>query len=102
MVGDEAQSERRLIVGVEIGPVRRHDDLFAKADNFRHPRREHVPHHDASIAQQSIDLLDRMSCANDWPMIDTASEALVMTPSAPLANDAIRFACKHSSNIALR
>jgi len=32
------------------------------------------------------------ACANAWPIIDTASVAPVITPSGPLASDAIRFA----------
>ena len=58
VVGDEVQSERRLIVGVEIGPVHGHDDRLALADHLRYPRREHVPDDDALIAQQPINLLD--------------------------------------------
>jgi hypothetical protein len=32
------------------------------------------------------------ACANAWPIIETASDAPVMTPSVPLASDAIRLA----------
>jgi hypothetical protein len=58
VVGDQIQGQRRLIVGVKIGPVHGHDDRLALANDFRHPRGEHVPHDNALIAQQPIDLLD--------------------------------------------
>ena len=58
MAGDEVQGERRLIVGVEIGPVHGDDDPLARADDFPHPGREHLPDDDAAIAQQPIDLFD--------------------------------------------
>ena len=58
MVGDEVQGQRRLIVRVEIGPVHGDDDRLALANDLGHPGREHVPHDDALIAQQPVDLLD--------------------------------------------
>ena len=56
---DQAQSQRRLIVGVEIGPVHRHDDRLALAHDLANPRREQVPDDDPGVAQQTIDLFDR-------------------------------------------
>jgi hypothetical protein len=58
MACDEVQGERRLIVGVEICPVHRHDNLLARANDFPDPEREHLPDDDAAIAQQPIDLFD--------------------------------------------
>ena len=60
VVGDKAQGQRRLIIRVEIRPIHGHDDRLARAHNFRHPRGEHVPHDDAFIAKQPVDLLDRV------------------------------------------
>ena len=40
--------------------------------------------------------------ARDWPIIDTASDALVITPSVPLASDFTRFAWRSSKNMAAR
>jgi len=37
VAGDEMQRERRLIVGVEIGPVHRHDDLAPLAHDLVNP-----------------------------------------------------------------
>ena len=75
----------------------------------RHPGREHVPDDDAVIAQQPVDLLDgvlvepgRAPAPSAWPMTETASEALVMTPSAPLASDLMRLACRSSENVSFR
>ena len=58
VVGDEVQGQRRLIVGVEIGPVHGDDDRLPLANDLRHPGRKHIPNDDALIAQQPIDLLD--------------------------------------------
>ena len=35
--GDQVQRQRRLIVGVEIGPVHRDDDRLPLANDLRHP-----------------------------------------------------------------
>ncbi len=47
VAGDEVQRERGLVVGVEIGPVHRHDDRLALATS-RAPRR--TPHDDAALS----------------------------------------------------
>jgi hypothetical protein len=60
VAGDEAQSQRRLIVGVEIGPVHRHDDRHARAHDLANPRREKLPHDDSGVAQQAVNLFDRV------------------------------------------
>jgi len=60
VLGDKAQDQRRLIVRVEIRPVHGDDNRLARANNFRHPRGEHVPYDNALIAQQPVDLLDRV------------------------------------------
>jgi len=61
VAGEEGQSERGLIVGVEIGPIHRHDDRLALAHDLARPWREHVPYDDPGVAQQAIDLFDRVS-----------------------------------------
>jgi hypothetical protein len=61
VAGDEAQSQRRLIVGAEIGPVHRHDDRLALAHHLANPRREKLPHDDPGVAQQAVNLFDRVS-----------------------------------------
>ncbi len=43
VAGDEVQGERGLVVGVEIGPVHRHDDRLALAHDLANPWREQVP-----------------------------------------------------------
>src|ERR1700684_1174999 len=103
MASDEVQGER-LIVNVEIGPIHGDDDLLACADSLTQG---------ANISQTTTPrLLDSRStcliaclqmrpraCASEGPMIETASEALVMTPSAPLARDSIRLACRLPAKI---
>jgi len=50
------------------------------------------------VAQQPVDLLDGVLAAqatrlaSECPMIDTASDAPVITPSTPLASDTTRLA----------
>jgi hypothetical protein len=61
VAGDQAQSDRRLIVGVEIGPIHRHDDRLALAHDLANPRREKVPYDDPGVAQQTVNLFDRVS-----------------------------------------
>ena len=59
VAGDEMQRERGLIVGVEIGPVHRHDDLAPRPHRLANPRTEQVPRDHARVAQQPVDLFDR-------------------------------------------
>jgi hypothetical protein len=44
----------------EVGPVHRHHDLLALADDVLDPRREQLPRRDTGIAEQPVDLLDRV------------------------------------------
>ena len=59
VAGDEMQRERGLVVGVEVGPVHRHDDLAPLAHDLANPRAEQVPGDHARVAQQPVDLFDR-------------------------------------------
>ena len=105
---DEVQSERGLIVGVEIGPVHRHDDRLALTHDLANPWRETVPYDDPGVAQQAIDLFDRVlsirprACASACPITETAKDAPVKTPSVPLASERIRLACKLPENARFR
>jgi hypothetical protein len=89
-------------VRVEIRPVYGRDDRLAAADDFRRPGSEHLPHDDALIAQQPIDLLDGVFAEQAARLrqgladIASASDALVMTSSTPFTRDQIRLACKLS------
>ena len=58
MRGDEAEHQRRLIVGVEISPVHGDDEFPAFADRVVDPEREHGPDVDPLVAQETINLLD--------------------------------------------
>ena len=60
MRSDVAERQRRLIVGVEIGPVHGDDEFPAFADRVVDPEREHGPDVDPLVAQETIDLLDRV------------------------------------------
>ena len=59
MAADQMQRKRRLIIGVEIGPIHCHDDLAALTNNLANPRTKQLPGLHARIAEQPIDLLDR-------------------------------------------
>jgi hypothetical protein len=59
VTADEMQGQRRLIVGIEVGPVHRHDDLAPGAHDLADPRAEQVPRDHAHVAQEPVDLLDR-------------------------------------------
>ena len=54
------EREGRLIVAVEIGPVHGNQDRLALPHHVRHPPGEAVPDVDALVAEQAVDLLDRM------------------------------------------
>jgi len=60
MIGHQIEREGGLVVAVEIGPVHGNDDFFARADQMRHPAGEAVPDVDAFVAEQPVDLLDRV------------------------------------------
>jgi len=58
MVGNEIQRQRRLIVRVKIRPVHGDDNRLSLPNDLGHPSGEHVPHDNALIAQQPVNLLD--------------------------------------------
>jgi hypothetical protein len=57
---DEVEGDGGLVVGLEVSPVQRHDDLVARGHDERNPVREPLPDVDASIREQPVDLLDRV------------------------------------------
>ena len=56
----QAQHQRRWAATVEVGPVHRHQDVLLGGKLLRHPAGETVPHVDACVAHQPVDLLDRV------------------------------------------
>lgn len=52
------QRQRRLAIGIEVGSVHRDDDFLALTDHLPHPVGKNLPHDDALIAQQTLQLLD--------------------------------------------
>ncbi len=58
--GHHVDRDRGLLVVRVLGPVERHHHVFSLADDEGHPAREHLIHADARVAQESIDLLDRV------------------------------------------
>ena len=101
---DEVQGQRRLIVGVEVGPVHRHDDRLAPAHDLANPRREKVPHDEPGVAQQAVNLFDRVSVRQTarlrqrMPDDRNGQRRPRQNPSVPLASEKIRLACKLPEN----
>ena len=63
MARDEIASKGRMIVGIELGPVERDNDLLPRTDHEFRPRMKQQPDVDPAIAQHAIDLLDPMLLA---------------------------------------
>ncbi len=59
--GDLAQGQRRLAVGIEVRSVHHDLDVGGGRHHFRHPPCRDVPGVDGLVAQQAIDLLDRVT-----------------------------------------
>ena len=57
---DEVPRERRVIIGIELSPVERYDDLLATANDKLRPRMEQQPDVDAGVANHPIGLLHPM------------------------------------------
>ena len=57
---DQIEGQRRLSIMVEVGPVHGNDNLPARSDQMGNPVCETVPDIDVLIAEQAIDLLDRV------------------------------------------
>ena len=93
MAGHQLERQGGLAVGVVVGPVHRHHDVGARPDHLRDPCGEDVPRLDPGIAQQPVDLFDRMlgekaaRLGEDLPMSATPSDAPVMTPSVAFARE---------------
>ena len=58
MPGDHVRAQRRVVVLVELRPVERDDDLLARSDHERRPRRRQLCDVDRTVAQEPVDLLD--------------------------------------------
>ena len=58
MAGDEMQGQCGLVVGIEVGPIHRHNDGLALADGVANPGREQIPNAHALLLKEAIDLLD--------------------------------------------
>ena len=56
----QIEGERRLPVAVEVGPVHGNDNLPTCSDQMRNPVGEAFPDIDFLVAEQTVDLLDRM------------------------------------------
>jgi hypothetical protein len=60
MLGHQIERERCLAVAVEVGPVHGNDNVVARSHQMRHPAGEALPNADAAVAEQAIDLFDRV------------------------------------------
>jgi len=60
MARHQVQGQRRLPVAVELGPVHGDDNFPSRADQMRDPVGEALPNIDLLIAEQAVNLLDRV------------------------------------------
>src|SRR5262244_3087257 len=60
MACEEGQHERRLIVGIEVGPVHGDLDALTRSDDGRHPQHKQFLDINSRVREQPIDLLDGM------------------------------------------
>jgi hypothetical protein len=57
---NQIERERRLPIAIKIGPVHGNDDFLARSNQMRNPAGEAVPYVDFPIAEQPVNLLDRV------------------------------------------
>ena len=57
----DVRAQRRVVVLLEVGPVERHDDLFACSEHELRPRRRQASHVDGRIAEEAVHLLHAKS-----------------------------------------
>ena len=104
VAGQQRQHDRRLTVGVEFGPVHRHRDAVAFADNVRHPMPQQGIDVDALVGNSRSTCLTAClvsrprASARPWPIRPTASDADWIAPSVAPAKDFTRLACRSSPN----
>jgi len=60
MVRGQMQRDRRLPIAVEVRPVQRDNRFLALCQRKKYPTLKQLPHIESAIAQQSINLLDRV------------------------------------------
>ena len=60
MACEERQHDRRLIVGIEVGPVHGDLDALTRSDDGRHPAHKQFLDINSRVREQPIDLLDGM------------------------------------------
>src|SRR5215831_17962822 len=60
MACEQGQHDRRLIVGIEVGPVHGDLDALTRSDDGRHPEHKQFLDINSRVREQSIDLLDGM------------------------------------------
>src|SRR6516162_3227857 len=60
MACEEGQHDRRLIVGIEVGPVHGDLDALTRSDDGRHPEHKQFLDINSRVREQPIDLLDGM------------------------------------------
>lgn len=60
MRGDQRQHDRRVAIGVEVRPIQRDDNRGLRRGDVRHPVGEQRPDVEGGIAQEPVNLFDRM------------------------------------------
>jgi hypothetical protein len=104
MAGDEVQAERRLVVGVELGPVYRDHQLRPRTDHETHPGRKQVPQVELPVAEQAVDRFGRMLAVETLGSRETPPDGMnsqcrgFQHPETPFDRDKTVRACRSSSN----
>jgi hypothetical protein len=60
MARHQVQGQRRLPIAVELGPVHGDDNFPSRAHEMRDPVGQALPNIDLLVAEQAVDLLDRV------------------------------------------
>ena len=92
------QGHRRVSIGIKIRPIQRHQDSLPLTNDVRHPVANIRPHVNPWIAQQPVDLFDRMlphepaRLRQSMPIAWIAKAALLITPKVAFASEDTRLA----------
>jgi len=60
VAGQQRQHDRRLVIGVELGPIQGDHDAVPAAHHIGHPVNQQCINIDPTVGQHSVHLLDRM------------------------------------------
>jgi len=98
MAANQRQHDRRLVIGIEVGPVHGDNNIRARPDRMGNPSFREFVDVNSRVREQPVHLLDGVfwqparANASPCPIVFTAREALLTTPSVAFANEEILLA----------